>query len=363
MKRSLRILSFLAVGSLLIVLFALIFNRAGNRTDDDTVRMLEGVDLTKGDYGLILDDFVTGVGPRLITGNEELEQLKNSLWYSNPINIGTVVSQSMFSMMGMPPQQKIASLVRNGATARKFECLSINCINWPKLDDPEKVWGLGFMRGKDKIPGRPVRRVWESFTQYEAYRAAHATALKNPDVIFAEIGDEIPKPPDDGLRDIRVSLPTQVFPISITSSKPDAAAEAKLRDMAEEWASGFGASVTSVYVTPALPLWLLRNKEYVYNDNGSIALSNVSYIDRSISFSIRVESAEAFKKYLSELDWPPMGHDILPQAIAQTFKDHRLDTTCLPSCGGFEETRLIDHLTVSQEAEPSWELRLWQIER
>lgn len=348
------------VGALLVAAWLMFSTFIDSLVGSGIVKMLDDVDLDAGEYALILDDFVTGRGPRMIVGNAALAELEDRLWYDNPVHFGSVATQGVFSLMGMPRVQEIGSLVRDGITIRTFDCLSVNCINWPTFDDAESVWGLGGFRQEAGRIGSPVRAVTNHFMRYDDYVEAHANAADDPSLIFAEIGAEILLPPDDGLRTVTLVLPTEILPLAYTS-EPQGDAEQDLTRQAQGWIAGHDAEIASLTISQTLPFWLRRNGETVYDDDGLVAVRDVSYISRVIHFSVASADANAVVSDLRALDFPPPDTSLLAEPIARTFQDQGFDTACLPACGSIDNTLLIDSTDVYRQPEPSWTLRLWEI--
>lgn len=333
-----------------------------NDGNDNIVHLLDGADQPEGDYALILHEFVTGAGSRLIEDEAELSALAGDLWYRSQWDPASVLGQSFFTLLGMPPVEHIGTLLKDGAVEQEFFCLSVNCAQWRGVVNSDEVWGMAGLYRLHPAVGSPVDRSSQSFTDYGAYLQAHAAVADDHTRFYARTNGAMAAPPDDGQRGIRVSLPSEIVQVSPAERLAEANGEEAepLRRLAEEWLEGTGGTVDTVSITTRQPLWVLYEDGYVYEAGGTVGLRGVSFNTRQIRISVPKDQVGAVHARIEAAQFPPPDRSLLVQPLVQTFVAQNIDTACLPQCGDVEDTQLFEDMDVFVEPDPTWVLELWE---
>lgn len=320
--------------------------------------------LPVGANALILMPFVTGDVPRLVRG-AALEKRSQSLWFTDNVDAGNVIGAILLGMGGMPPSTEIGTAFRDGAPVKKFECLTVGCINWPQ--GAPDMWGLSHLRGQGAALGPEVRLEQSSFSDYKTYLAAHSTAATDPLRWFADPGAEVPQPDTDGLRLVVVTLPTRLVPASPNLEKPslskDPAIAEELRALAAQLIDGSGGQVQAIYGAEIMPLWVTKDGEYLRDDNGgNRALPDLVMHSPTLRLRVPAESVATIRDRLAATTLPPLDFTSLTPAIARAFAAWGIDDACLPGCGGVIPANEFRHqVGVDVSSDPFWTLAVWHI--
>lgn len=163
-------------------------------------------------------------------------------------------------MGGLPPLTDIGTAFEAGIPLERFSCVTVGCMHWPKGETD--LWGLLPLRGLGAELGPEVRLDHASFTDYDAYRRAHAATSGDPLRWFAEPGSDVPQPGSDGTRLVIISLPTRLMPISPSTRMPaqNPALSGEIEAFATKLIEGLGASIEGVDGTAGMPLWVTRDE-------------------------------------------------------------------------------------------------------
>lgn len=323
------------------------------------VEMLTPEQLAEGGYALILGDFVTGSGPRLIDDPDALARLQPQLWYLDERDAGSFAAAAMGTLMGMNPTREIGALMRDGVTLRRFSCRAVLCQTWPAEGAQAAKWGLGALRGA--APGRAVEYVTGYYDTHESYLAAHARVLEDPDRWFAEAGGEIPAPPDSGLRAVHVDFAGEL------AAKPPPAGWAPdplpertaLVLHAIGWIGDSGGRIASVRATP-MPLWVMKDGTFLHDGNGSRALPDLTLMERGLVLEIPHTRLEEVLARIDAGLIPPPDRLVLGDALHRAFAAWGLETDCLPGCGAVDEGRIIWRGSAVPGARPQWRIESWR---
>ncbi|MFE3839274.1 hypothetical protein [Pseudogemmobacter sonorensis] len=324
------------------------------------VEMLDGRDPASGRVALVLEDFVTGSGPRLIRDPEVLARLAPDLWYMDQTSVGSMIGQATLTLMGMPPVQRIGTLLEDGAAVRDFTCLSVDCIGWRGKDD-RSLWGLGALSAAPP-PGEPVEQVTGWYDTHDAYLAAHARAAEDPLTWFAKPGGGTPDPGDDGMRGILVTLPTVISASPPRfDAPPDQEAQAELETLARGWIEGSSARIEGIHATGPNPFWVLKDDDRLHDENGSRTLPDLSWHSAEISLQLPEAEVETLLSRIGATDRPAPETALIAPAIARAFALWGLDTACLPGCGAIDRNRITTAIDIYVTPAPHWQLPLWRL--
>lgn len=322
--------------------------------DPRIVRFLEGVDTVNADIDIVFGPIMTGGQTVVVTDDAWIARNADALWFEKTGGAGPVVGAVILGLMGMPLEQFIATVYRDGVPVQRFGCLSVECING-------LVTG---MEGLDisALPGRPVQIVSEGFTDHDAYLRAHQTELNDPDSWFLRPGDQNPAPPDSGLRRITIVWPSELVALEpdFWPDVEDPEARARIDAWIDALTRGTGARIQTVDSVERMPLWLLKDDGFVYDDNGTVGLHDLSLRN----FTIRLEVPEA---EVPELETryranPPEPTEMAPldPAIGRAFVRAGLDTDCLPGCGDVDRSRLVTTPDFRRGPDPFWSIAVWR---
>lgn len=362
--------TLLATGGFLIVAF-LVFVLAvwwqfrnwgefswGNKGDagPKIVHLLDAADPEAGPYGVIFGEIVTGDQALLVRDQAWLEAQKDALWFEDRDSLGSFVGGFVFGMMGMPLSRQIGEVVQGGVVVASYSCLSVNCQDG-------LISGMDGLKGA--VPGVPVAQDTLFFTSYEAYLAAHAAVVADPERWFASLDDQDTLPDDDGMRRVTVTWPAGLLP-SAPDFRPaydDPQARARLEDWAEALIAQTGGRIDDIAITEGMPLWLLKDGVFVHDesDGATVALSDLSLRTAIIRLNVPVRQLdEIIRRYQ---DNPPPGADLhlLEPAVARGFVARGFETSCLPECGGAIQQGLENEAELSVGSGPSWSFRVWEL--
>ncbi|NPD15195.1 hypothetical protein HOY34_08280 [Xinfangfangia sp. D13-10-4-6] len=354
---------------------ALTFFTSGTSGTPKRVELLAGLDnaaLQSGHYALILGDFVTASGPRLIEDPETLAQLAPSLWYNDESDAGSYVGSAIGLMMGAPPVKEIGVLLKDGRTEKTFTCLSINCLNWLSAGEDAGHWGMGGLR-QQLPPSQPVELMTSHFENYDAYLIAHKSIAADPTRWFAEPTNDALQPPDDGRRQVYITLPSQLIalPEPAADSPPGQplklpiAADPKeveaLRQHAQSWIAGTDGEILNLYVSMPMPFWVISDGNYLYDEDGSRALPGLGWQDSTVTLSLPEGQIPALLEKIDTSFAAPPDMLRLSDAVHRSFVAWGLDADCLPGCGGVDTARIIPATDITVSPAPSWTIASWRL--
>lgn len=213
------------------------------------------------------------------------------------------------------------------------------------------------------IPGVPVALQSEFHDEYEAYLAAHARALADPNIWFADAGGAIVQPPDDGIRHAVIAWPAELVdaPPNVIYGYEDPEARARIDAWIAALIGETSAEVTSISMTEGMPLWLSNEQGGVFDEGGSVALPDISLRSAAIRLSLHVSDRPELER-LYRANPPPLADltKIAPE-IYRAFTKFGFDTGCLPGCGSVHQSGLDTEASLGFIADPSWRLKFWQV--
>ena len=338
----------------------------------ERVEVLADVDargIASGRYALILDDFVTGSGPRLISDPAELEALRPQLWYLRESHAGTFVSTSIGLTMGMPPYKKIGTLLHDGVVVEDFNCLSVICRTWPDggADNPD--WGLGGLRGAPP-PGAAIERISSHFENYDAYLIAHKSIAADPTRLFASAESAAIAPPDTGMRNVYIDLPSELVTLVEPATSPpqmvpqEAAIDvtAQLTGQAKAWIGEGPGNVVAVRISDPAAFQVRQDHNIVTDAEGRIrTLPGLGWRDRSITIEVPEDRLEEVTARIDTGFAASPDTLRLNDATHSAFVAWGLDASCLPGCGGADMSRIITASSFMVAPRPSWTIETWRI--
>lgn len=318
------------------------------------VRILEGVDLSSDDIDIIFGPIVAGERAQLVTDDAWLADNLDALWFEPESGAGPVIGAVVMGLMGMPPEQHIATVYRNGTAIERFACLSVSCLQ-------DFSSGMGDFEGR--LPGQPVRQTSTSFADHDAYLAAHRAAAADRQSWFTRPGGEAPLPPDSGLRTAIITWPTQLVPLppDFVPGREDPEARARIDDWLAALIDDTEARQESVHFVERMPLWLMRNGEGVHDGSGTVSLDAVSIRNVTIRIEVPVDALAELEERYRTMRPPPGDLSALAPAIEEAFVKQGFDTACLPACGDVDRSRLVEEPSFDRTGDPFWTLDLWQL--
>ncbi|WP_283177358.1 hypothetical protein [Gemmobacter sp. 24YEA27] len=344
-----------------------------------TVALLSGIsddELASGQYALILEDFVTGAGPRLITDSATLAGLRPSLWYldaSGGGNVtGDITGADIAGETARAPLTEIGTLLKDGAAVGTFSCPTIQCRTWPAGADSPENWGMGALR--DSVPhSAPAELITSHFENYDSYLINHDAIASDPGRWFAEPGAEKVLPPDTGLRRIHIDLPSELValrdPVGLPPEKaPEARTEAvaedevaRLTEQAKAWLGGRPGTVTSVRVTAPIPFFVLQDGTYLTDAGKNRVLPGIGWRDRAITIELPEARLDEVTARIDTSFAPSPDLLRLTDAVHRAFDIWGLDASCLPGCGIADQSRIIQAADVTVSPRPSWSISSWRV--
>ena len=321
----------------------------------DVVSLLAGVDTAGADIDIVLGPIVTGGEAMVITDDAWIAQNAEALWFERTGGAGPVIGAVIFGLMGMPPEQFIATVYRNRAPVVRFACLSVTCIN-------RLVSGMEDFDAAS-LPGQPVGRFTGTFSDHGAYLDAHRAALNDTDSWFLWPGDESPQPPDSGMRRVSIDWPSTLVPLppDFRPDVQDPQARAEIDAWLDTLIDGTDARVTTVYGIERMPLWLQKDGGYVSDADGTVGLHDLSL--RGFTIRLEVPEAEVAELEARFQATRPAAADLTPldPAIARAFERSGLDGVCLPECGDVDRSRLVTDPEFRRGPDPFWTVAVWRI--
>ncbi|MCL4066988.1 hypothetical protein M3484_10430 [Pseudomonas sp. GX19020] len=340
-----------------------------------TVALLSGIsddELASGQYALLLEDFVTGAGPRLITDSATLAELRPSLWYLDGSGDGDITGAEISGETGGAPVTEIGTLLKDGAAVRTFTCLTILCRTWTAGAGSPENWGMGALR--QALPRSvPAELITSHFQNYDSYLINHDAIATDPIRWFAEPGAEVVLPPDTGLRRIHIDLPSELvtlrdpvgLPPKVTpEARTEAVAEdevARLTEQAKAWLGDGPGTVTSVRLTAPMPFFVLQDGTYLTDSGKNRVLPGIGWRDRAITIELPEARLEEVTARIDTSFAPSPDLLRLTDAVHRAFGSWGLDTSCLPGCGIADQSRIIQTTIVTVSPRPSWSITAWRI--
>lgn len=331
--------------------------------DDERVEIMQ-----ENPDAIILMPFVTGDVPRLLRGNE-LESRADELWFIDSTDAGDIIGASLFTLMGLPPITDIGISFRDGKPLSNYSCITVGCMHWPKQDSG--MWGMSGLAGLGEEIGPEVRKHRRTFTDHDAYSAAHRAALQDSEMWLTSTTHLDPAPADDGMRKVIVSLPTLYRELSKDSvasptdyppySNPDIAEE--LNGIAASLTDGTEATIDAVHGADAKPIWARLNGTYISGENGgNRALPDLASYHPVIRLTVPVAETAIVQDRAENLVLPPTRAELVAPALRLAFESWKLDTACLPDCGSAVPAGAAsENLDVSIAGDPFWILEVWDI--
>ena len=311
---------------------------------------------------LILSRFVTGDVSRLLTG-EALTREAQHLWFIDESTGGAQVGAIALSLMGMPPVTAIATGFRDGRPIRLHGCVTHQCRDWAPGDSR---WGLGALRGQGAALGPEVVLEHLTFTDHDAYLAAHAEILENPRRWLERPEAVRPAPPPGDLQPMAVNLPTRLLPGSPPDGLPraDPALVQELEELAARLTEGLGGADFEVINAEPRPLWVLRDGRYLRGaDGGTLALPDLVAHNPTLRLALPAEAEAELRRRIEAEALPPPDLNAVRQAIARAFDVWGLDGACLPDCADVPppegEWSMRAALRVADP--PVWTLTYWDL--
>ncbi|MEL4377558.1 hypothetical protein [Brucella cytisi] len=312
---------------------------------------------------VILMPFVTGDVPRLVRGGS-LQKWSRNLWFTSNADAGNVIGATLFALGGMPLTKDIGTAFKAGVPLEKFSCITAGCINWP--EQKTSMWGLLSMRDLGAELGPEVRLEHASFTEYNAYRAAHEAISNDPLQWFAEPGDNVPKPDSDGTRQVVITLPTRLMPIKPSTVMPakNPAFEDKLQSFASRLTDGLDAGNQTINGTDSMPIWVTKNGDYLRGADGStVALPELAATSPALRLTVKAEDVAIVRERFEAAGIPPADLSQIAPAVADAYARWRITASCLPECGGVVPSGNPFHeaAEMSVSAAPSWSISFWHV--
>ena len=309
---------------------------------------------------VILMPFVTGDVPRLVSG-PQLEALRSQLWYDDTETLGTLFGGFVVATMGVPPITDIATAFKDGVPIKTHACITVSC-NFA-ANDMAATWGVAGLKGLGDALGPEVRQEYQAFTDHSAYLAAHAGALADPLQWFSLPGDEVPLPGDDGMRQVVISLPTEVLahaPV-FGANDEDPAREAALNALAEGLVEGTGGTVDAVLGTAPMPIWVIKDGlPLMDGDNGLRALPDLTIRNPVLRLSVPASGVAVAQERLAAMAFPGPDVAAVDGALMAAFAGWGLHPACLPDCGGVDSDFRPD-VTFDTGPAPVWTLTIWHV--
>ena len=307
---------------------------------------------------VILMPFVTGEVPRLVTG-ARLQELAPQLWYTDDSDAGDLVGSLLFSMMGLPPITDIAVGFQGGLAIKSHACITLDCQNWPQ--GAAQQWGMAGMRGRGDSLGPEVQLESETFGDHDAYLAAHAAVLADPQQWFADPGAAVPLPGDDGIRLVVISLPTLLVPgVPGKGASEDPAQAQALKEMAATLLEGTGGTVEALYGAASTTLWAMKDGAYLRDGDATRGLPDLVAYQRTLRLMVPEAQVVQVSMRARALALPPPDQRLVNAALVRAFAAWGEDASCLPGCGSVE-TPLQYGIDVNRGTDPFWRLRVWRV--
>ncbi len=331
------------------------------------VELLAGLDeaaLKSGKYALVLEDFVTGSGPRLITDGASLAALQPSLWYLDEGAGATVAAAIAPGTMGLPPSRSIGALIEDGRVVKEFSCLPVSCQSWPETGAEQGSWGMGALRGQ--VPGAvPLEQLTSHYETYDSYLIAHKSIAADPTRWFATPRDEAVLPPDTGLRRIHIDLPSELVTLDDPAGTPPESDDvqtqsAALSAYAKAWIGDGPGEVVAVRISEPMPFWVLKDDALVSDTGGNRALPGIGWRDRSITIELPDARIEEVAARIDTGFAPPPDTLRLADEVHRAFVTWGLDTSCLPGCGAADVSRIMRASGYTVSPRPSWSITSWR---
>lgn len=225
--------------------------------DQDTrLYFLADTDLATGNIALVLYDAGPNGTDLVVTDADAIRAAQNDAWVNTETTGGEAIGKIVLAMMGVPPEQRIASLYRDDALVFHVTCGSTTCGGFASSENIEYAGLLD--------AAMPLIRVEEQFDDYTAYLDALAFIAAEPDFALFGLGpnrDETHPVPQMTPR-VTVSLPT----ISQPADRPlNPDTHAALLSAIVTDALPAGAALENVTITPR------GNAILVDADNGRAA--------------------------------------------------------------------------------------------
>ena len=316
--------------------------------------LLEGLAPDDGPVEVIFGPAVTGGNAVIVSDADWLREQGPALWYDNNDRLGDSLGHVATAIMGVPPTLHIATVIQNGQTIRRHDCLSRRCA--VALEN-------GLARLPRPLPGVPVIEGVRSFFRHSDYLAAHGAALADPQIRFAFPGDKTPAAPESGLRTVVIVLPSEIVatPPRQGHVPPPPQALQWLTNWVDALIQGTGAALSSVDLVEAAPLWVFHTDRFLNSGSGTFSLPNLS----ARHVTLRIEAPQADLDLLQtrfDATRPPEADlSVTHDAIRELFVERGLSTDCLPACGTVDGGRWARRAEMSLVPNPVWTLRLWRI--
>jgi hypothetical protein len=268
---------------------------------------------------VILMPFVTGDVPRLARG-DTLVQLMSDIWFTDNTGTGNVIGAVLFGLGGIPPATDLAIAFKGGVAIKRFTCLTVGCVRWPKTG--ADTWGLGRLRGLGDALGPEVRRRRETFSRYDAYTAAHAAAAADPRLRFTNPGAEKLQPPPDGLRLVVAPLPTRLETRRAEDAPmaEDAVIKAELEKLAATLPKGSGGRLEAALGADPKLLWATRDDQTLRDAQGGMrAVPDLVQFNPTLRLMVPEDRTAAIETLVKTMAWPTPDQTRIDAALARSF--------------------------------------------
>ncbi|MGH6763573.1 MAG: hypothetical protein ACRECW_18510 [Phyllobacterium sp.] len=214
--------------------------------------------------------------------------------------------------------------------------------------------------------GPEVQLEHASFTEYNAYRAAHEAVSNDPLRWFAEPGNNVPKLDSDGTRQVVISLPTRLIPIKPSTEMPakNPAFEDELQSLASKLTDGLDASGQTINGTDSMPIWVTKNGDYIRGaDGGTVALPELATTSPTLRLTVKDEDVAIVRERFEAAGIPPADLSEIAPAVADAYAKWRITASCLPECGGVisSNSPFREAAEMSVSAAPFWSISFWHV--
>ena len=361
MRRGLAVLAAIAAG-LAVALGVLVWWGVATLRDfgaqfaGDPARRVHFIDETAtgadlGEMAVLLHPQLTGGAPLLVRDTDALRANRMSAYVTDKRSPAEAVGTVVLAMMGGENLQPVVTVFDGRQARLSIFCNMAQCQggNWV---DPAFSHEIGDLAEA----GLPVERRDETFYEREVYLAAHAAALADPDVYFADPGGTTPLPQGDLRHSYRLLLPSRLVPAEAVPADRTLAPEPAVQSALDVAGARVEHATLDVDLAPVLTG---ANGVALSGPHDGLRLDGSALLTPNLVVSVRPDGTESLEAAIEALSVDGWDAGEEARLIGAALAAKGLPE-CRPGCI-VDASRAKRSASLSAFPAPSWRLLTWKV--